>query len=269
VQHVDTKKLIHLFDKNLLNNNFHDGGAKSFIKLLWKLRWRFDKHVVKWVEQGDSSEKELMIGSVTKSNDYLSRTFNKETVDARTMLQSMLYHSQELITQHWLTPLLHKMSNEDDKDKLFTHLQLIDNHVIWATGEGDLAERMWKAMADFECNNPDWKILLQPLGTSFPHYWFYKLELVLWYYGRENDTKDLLSQVDERKLKTYRIRSKNSVEHITPQTKDFENDREKEVSDSCLDCFGNLALVAREFNSEAGNKSFGWLLDRFEPHVKE
>lgn len=224
--------------------------------MLWTLRWQFGKHVVKWVEQGDSSEKELVIGSIINSNDYLSRTFNKETVDARTMLQSMLYHSQALITQHWLTPFLHKMSETDDETALFKHLQHIDNRVIWAKGEGDLAERMWNAMDAFEDNNPDWKVLLQPLGTSFPHYWFYKLEFVLWYNWYKNKSEPLLKDMNEAKLKSYRIRSKNSVEHVSSQTEDESNVKDNEVSLKWKHQFGNLALVSREFNSEASNHEF-------------
>jgi hypothetical protein len=170
------------------------------------------------------------------------------------MLQSMLYHSQELITQHWLTPLLYKMSETDDETALFKHLQGIDNRVIWAKGEGDLAERMWNALNGFEDNKPDWKVLLQPLGTSFPHYWFYKLEFVLWYNWYKNKSESLLQDVNEAKLKSYRTRSKNSVEHVSAQTEKSGFSTKDHVFSK--DKFGNLALVSRESNSSYSHNTY-------------
>ena len=56
---------------------------------------------------------------------------------------------------------------------------------------------------------PDCSVLSESKGVGFPHYWFYKLEFVLWLSG-END-------MSQEQRKTFRITAKNSVEHISPQ----------------------------------------------------
>ena len=75
-------------------------------------------------------------------------------------------------------------------------------------------------------------------GTSFKHYWFQKLEYILW--------KDWQDKEDSR-FKNFRITSKNSIEHIHPQSK----------ADNIainVDDFGNLVLLSVAQNSEYSDK---------------
>jgi hypothetical protein len=51
----------------------------------------------------------------------------------------------------------------------------------------------------------------------------------------------------------YRLSRLNSIEHIQPQSKVDENDKEW---GSCVDMFGNLALVSNYMNSKLWNKDF-------------
>jgi len=82
-------------------------------------------------------------------------------------------------------------------------------------------------------------------GTSFKHYWFQKLEYVLWKNWSFEETLQ---------YKNYRISSKNSVEHIYPQHP--ENKIENPVlEDNFLNSFGNLVLLSVSQNSEYSNKS--------------
>lgn len=69
------------------------------------------------------------------------------------------------------------------------------------------------------------KYFSEPRGTSFEHYWFQKLEYVLWKAGDKTDDK----------LKRYRITSKNSVEHVHPQNEEHGRKLESEH----LNAFGN------------------------------
>jgi len=81
-------------------------------------------------------------------------------------------------------------------------------------------------------------------GTSFSHYWFYKLEYILWEKYRD--------QKDEA-WRAFRITAKNSVEHVSSQTPDeYDSNR----VDQALHSFGNLGLVSRSINSEYGNKPY-------------
>lgn len=81
-------------------------------------------------------------------------------------------------------------------------------------------------------NDRDW-------GTDFPHYWFYKLEFVLWH------EREVLGGGKE--WENYRITARNSVEHISPQNPRDEADR---LCVAELHHFGNLVLVTRGINSE-------------------
>ncbi|WP_417535145.1 HNH endonuclease family protein [Methylophaga sp.] len=81
----------------------------------------------------------------------------------------------------------------------------------------------------------------EPKGTAFEHYWFQKLEYILWKHGDKTDEK----------LKRYRITSKNSVEHVHPQNEEYKN----QMIQECLDAFGNLVLLSPGENSSYSNQA--------------
>jgi hypothetical protein len=90
------------------------------------------------------------------------------------------------------------------------------------------------------------KYLNEGNGTSFRHYWFQKLEYILW----KEFNKDT-SKKSDPKFTSYRITSKNSVEHVSPQNPEFEN----KIDEDILDDFGNLALLNVSQNSSYSNQS--------------
>jgi len=94
----------------------------------------------------------------------------------------------------------------------------------------------------FDYNN----YLKENQGTYFKHYWFQKLEYILWkeFYKDRKRTKD-------DKFIRYRITSRNSIEHIFPQHHKFE----KKLEEGSLHSFGNLALLNVSQNSSYSNKS--------------
>ena len=82
-------------------------------------------------------------------------------------------------------------------------------------------------------------------GTGFSHYWFYKLEYILWERHRQKKGEA---------WQNFRMTAKNSVEHVSPQKP--ESFDSNPVSAHVLDTFGNLALVSRSINSEYSNKPY-------------
>ena len=90
-------------------------------------------------------------------------------------------------------------------------------------------------------------MLKEAKGVGFHHYWFYKLEYLLW---KEWDN------TEDEKFKKYRITSKNSIEHISPQNHEFGKELEGESDFNWLDDFGNLGLLSVGQNSSYGNQSF-------------
>ena len=158
----------------------------------------------------------------------------------------MLYHSQQITTHYWLTPLLSYLHQFPGAAPL-PYLQHLDNHLLSVADDRTLAERT-RAFLDQPWleGKLDCAILTEPLGVAFPHYWFYKLEFILWLTNYPGLTEDQRG--------AFRITAKNSVEHVSPQTP-LKVDKNT-VSGTVRDQFGNLALVSRSINSEYSNLPF-------------
>lgn len=172
------------------------------------------------------------------------------------LLQSMLYHAQQITTQYWMTPLLAYMhqgsGSVSDYSSFLRHL---DNHLLCTDDARPLIERSREFLENPGRQNVlSCEILKHSLGTGFPHYWFYKLEFVLWFSEREHQ--------QDRRWKEFRFTAKNSVEHISPQNPQGV-DLHKVESDKVRDGFGNLALVSRSVNSAYGNLPFHEKRQRF------
>ena len=227
--------------------------VKAFIELLWKVRYAFDKFVIKWVneENEDIHSISFLYKQESKGNYYLQRR-KPESNEGFALLQSMLYHSQEMTTQYWLTPFLAKAINSNKKDELYAYLVALDNRLFTSSYSDKLIERTWREMNNHLVANIDLRKLYESSGVNFSHYWFYKLEFILWYL--------YASEKDER-WKKFRITAKNSVEHISPQhPKETDVNR---VSENMLNKLGNLALVSRSINSEYSNLPFNEKRQRF------
>jgi len=231
--------------------------VRTFIDLLWRLRVMFDERIIKWADQGD--EEAHLISAITVSTSsgkrYLSRSRETDAHRGFAMLQSMLYHSQEITTQYWLTPLLTFMHRHPQAGlpRCFEYLRHLDNHLLGSSGDEPLVVRSLAFMRDpwRRCELVHDKALAQPSGVKFAHYWFYKLEFVLWHQSKRTTER----------WKKFRLTAKSSVEHISPQT---PTDRDDNRVVDALDHFGNLALVSRSLNSEYGNLPYNEKRQRFQ-----
>lgn len=240
----------HFFDPEREPHRAMD--AALFICLLWEVRYCFDKHVIKWVE-ADGQEQHLIcpLGlNRTEEQPGLQR-HRPESNDEFTLLQSTLYHSQQITTHYWLTPLLdHLLRCRGSVEDHCAFLRHLENHLLCSVPDGrTLAERSWlflkEPQTELTLVKPSEVLTKPPLGTACPHYWFYKLEFVLWIRAYPGT---------DAYHKTFRVTAKNSVEHISPQSaQDYDSNV---VPVECLDFFGNLALVSRSLNSEFSNKTF-------------
>jgi hypothetical protein len=226
--------------------------AKRFIRLLWDVRVVFDLYIVKWVKTEDEGEihllKKLIKRNVYRKQTYYLRREKPLVNDGFTLLQSMLYHSQQITTHYWLTPLLNKALTCHDKTSLYAYLRELDNRLFSSTETGSLPERTWKYLGkELSIAKPNYNLDIynEKSGVEFPHYLFYKIDFVLWYYLK--DQKD-------SKWKSYRMTAKNSIEHVSPQTARRED--AYAISPENLNDFGNLVLVSRGINSEYGNNIY-------------
>ena len=258
------RELLTLFDEHFFQGSLKRAeDVRSFIKLLWRLRVIFDIHFIKWVDQGEEEVHLISNISVSTSSGkrYVSRSRETDSHRGFSLLQSMLYHSQEITTQYWVTPLLLYMyRNPGEKTetqvtkakRYFDYLRHLDNYLLGSAADESLVirtrtfmEKPWQRRnlvhkAELTCAN----------GVKFAHYWFYKLEFVLW-FQRKRETEG---------WKKFRLTAKSSVEHISPQT---PTERDSNQVDQALDCIGNLALVSRSLNSEYGNLPYNEKRQRF------
>jgi len=241
-------RLIEIF--NELTERKDKEEIKRFFHLLWDVRYLFDKYIVKWVSDIDTKSESLEILNYNKNEEgYYSRT--KYQKSSSLMLQSVLYFTGDYLRQYWLTSYLGDLEeNHNNKvptdNSLLLKLEAIDNSFSLNSSLTD-KEISWKYI-----NNESIATVFdiqhyfnESLGTGFKHYWFQKLEYILW--------KNWTDKEDE-KYKKYKITSKNSVEHIYPQNAE-NRIHHPEIDDKHLHSFGNLVLLSVSQNSEYSNKS--------------
>ncbi|MFD2438581.1 DUF262 domain-containing protein [Modicisalibacter luteus] len=191
------RELLQLFETHFFydaTDSEQSERCRSFIKLLWELRYLFDKHFIKWIDRGEEEIHMISPLSLSTSDGVpnLSRGRESEKQQGFGLLQSMLYHSQEITTHYWITPLLnfiHKTPQEPHN--YYEYLRHLDTYLLGSTIEGSLIERtrsfVEKPWARYELKHK--RELRKEHGVSFWHYWFYKLEFVLWYLRRSENSK--------------------------------------------------------------------------------
>lgn len=263
IQKILDKELLNIFDSFFFCDSNNEEDVKYFIELLWRVRYMFDKYIIKWVETDDGEIhliNQLYLNKNEQKNSQTLLRREAETNDGVALLQSMLYHSQQLTTHYWLTPYLYYLClNGGNNKKHYEYLRYLDNNLLSNRSEETLMKRTYKFIKDFSYReNYDYIELREAKGVGFSHYWFYKLEFVLWY---------LLKDKKDKRWKEFRFTAKNSVEHISPQHPK-EEDTNK-VSKDILDTFGNTSLVSRSINSEYSNLPYNEKRQRFFNKNKE
>lgn len=260
IKEVNEKELLKIFThKNKENDenkygefDFNYENVTKFLNLLWKVRFTFDEHIIKWVNIDDNSDEVHLICKIIDNVSSKSPSLQRDETEVSksfSLLQSMLYHTQPIINHYWLTPLLYKLVNNPQSNNE-EYLQNMDNHLFFPKKEGDLRNNTWLIMNNNDLKIEPYEKVLEQFDLidgkdyrQFSHYLFYKVEYILWF-------------LDKNRSNEFYFRAKNSVEHISPQTPNGNYKEDNLVSDNYLHSFGNLALVSRERNSEFGNKPF-------------
>lgn len=252
-----------------------------FIELLWEVRFMFDEYIIKWIKDESTDVLKLckMYEKKDDNNVYLYRQL-KSYLPELSQLQRLLYHSQEMRTFYWLTPVLYFLykyrdSLDTDNDLILSYLKYLDNHLfsIRLQEDSPLIERTSWFLDEISDGRigindryqPSTSPLKDSLGLQFPHYWFYKLEFILWLQLR-NKTEQVKRKLEkyEGDISAFKITAKNSLEHIAPQNP-VDSKQKSEVSDDkdLLNSFGNLALVSRSLNSSLSNSSYKLKREKF------
>ncbi|WP_374954009.1 MULTISPECIES: DUF262 domain-containing protein [Aliivibrio] len=248
---LHSDRLLEVFEPLI---NADEQSIKDFIEMLWQVRYQFDRWVVKWVKRDDSTESHLGLTYQSRSksngNYYINRTAKE--LSGIVLLQSVRNFTGERSAQYWITPfiteLIKKSIGSKQEKKALKLLERIDNRMSLAICSQK--EASFKQAKSKKPKIIEWvekiRYFSESNGTSFEHYWFQKLEYLLWKHL--NSSESILSSVEVLKFKRYRITSKNSIEHIHPQNN-------SKLSHDWLHHFGNLVLLSPGENSTYSDKA--------------
>lgn len=248
---LHSERLLEVFEP-LINGD--EQAVKQFIETLWKVRYQFDRWVVKWVERDDASEELLALTyqhlSESKGKRYINR--KQKDIGELVLLQSVRNFTGERSAQYWLTPFISGLIRSSIKQdpEAIELLENIDNKMSLSVDTQK--EASFALAGNSEPNCQSWQsqstYFEQSLGTSFEHYWFQKLEYLIWKQMKASESS--LSSEELYKFKKYRITSKNSVEHVHPQNDEYKS----ELAYETLNSFGNLVLLSPGENSSYSNQ---------------
>ena len=250
---LHSDRLLEVFEPLI---NADEQSIKDFIEMLWQVRYQFDCWVVKWVKRDDSTEPHLGLTYQSRSksngNYYINRTAKE--LSGIVLLQSVRNFTGERSAQYWITPfiaeLIKKSIGSKEGRKALRLLERIDNRMSLAICSQK--EASFKQAISKKPQRIEWaeqaKYFNESNGTSFEHYWFQKLEYILW--KRLDSSESTLSAVEAAKFKKYRITSKNSVEHVHPQNEEYKS----KLPYKTLNAFGNLVLLSPGENSTYSNQ---------------
>lgn len=242
--------LLKEFDKI---SKFDINFAKDFIKDMLKFRLIFDYFVFK---------RDVLDEPYFRDMRDKESFFNIRDSKALQMIELLFNHTaQNYKAQEWVQEVVRYV-----KDNLLNN----ENFDLISELENKDKERMLNLLFKNKEKTLNQEILDEKFkeilnnGTDTPHYFFYKLDYLLWKNFDNYFKGDRYQIVKER----YYLTRLNSIEHIQPQSEaigDFEgfydddkNNDDKKDNDKKkrrIDHFGNLALISGGRNSSLGNKS--------------
>lgn len=249
---LHSDRLLEIFDP-LINSD--ERTVKNFIEMLWQVRYQFDKWVIKWLEKDDAPDAHLALAHVSrtfsKGRYYLNRS--PKPLNDLVMLQSVRNFTGERSAQYWLTPfiasLISKETDSIQDKRVIKILERIDNQMSLTLDTQK--EASFKLAKQENPTTKSWGEQVgyfnESHGIGFEHYWFQKLEYILWKSLKNSD----LPKKDSLKFEQYRITSKNSVEHVHPQQEEYGS----KLNETPLNSFGNLVLLSPGDNSSYSNQS--------------
>ena len=264
---VNDKYLLDFFHKDKAHNEFlfDKNLAKEFMELMLKLRIFFDYFIIK----RDEEDKPII--------------FRNDDNNLKMIELLFINSAPQYFAQHWIGVFLKwlyenrsNLLDIDEKatfknqgaikfletfDKEFALIRLNDEKIFEFIDKKieDIKEKEVEIKKDLD------EILNKVLnkGTLTPHYWFYKLDYLLWknYCWNQNfsnkfeeNEKFKYSNIKEQ----FRLTRLHSIEHIHPQSKKetWECNKCEGCEENCIDCFGNLALISNHLNSALLDKDY-------------
>ena len=249
---LDDKKLISIFSE--CYKAASDKDVKDFIMKLLKIRYLFDKYVIKrkfekWgLKQIKLSGKDQMYyGSTFRKIDNEEENFEKDVI----MLQAMFHVSlPSQIYKHWLSAVLlyayhtTNITSSDFSNYLWSLAKsyMLDRYLAKEDSVHSFEEIIYynykHRLPQNNSNNIDWSNInidiVKKVGEKVENFVFNFYDFILW---------------KEQKTLDFEFAYRTSVEHFYPQHP-IDN---KLIEFEYLHSFGNLCLVSNSMNSKFSN----------------
>ena len=192
-------------------------------------------------------------------------------------LERMFYYTSEYDKPEFIAALLAFLDknslveyNDENAQKAIKFLEQLDNKLaksaLDSSGDRKVVETINNVIEKIYNGENLEAPMLEKIdssfldkGTSVPHYWFYRLEYMLWrdfnsLSACDTCADDIKKVFPKFNRDEYLIKSQDTVEHMWA-TNLQENNK-------ALDDFGNLALIRKDFNSSLSDYNFGEKLKR-------
>ena len=247
---LDDKRLLDTFNIFLENGNVDKEKIKNFVKSfsynLLKIRFLFDKYIIKREFEDESNDWSLQQLKLYKDKDGKQRPnyinsfeSNEDNINRKILMLLSMFHTSypSLIYKNWLNDVLKYLYDEYSNENSIN---------------AEDYKKTLKVLAKERYDNiikENGKDILDS-GTSVPHFIFNYLDYLLW----ENDCYEKYLGNDKtfiEKIKKFKFTFRSSVEHYYPQNP-LNGETLKE---DMLNNFGNLCLISRSKNSKLSNNT--------------
>lgn len=192
-------------------------------------------------------------------------------------LQRLFYYTSEYDKPEFIAALLAFLDknspdgcNDKNTQKVIEFLEQLDNELAKSALKKNESRKIVETINDVIGKIYKGESLETPVlekidskfldtGTAVPHYWFYRLEYLLWrdfnsLSACDTCADDIKKVFPKFNRDEYLIKSQDTVEHMWATNLQENNE--------ALDDFGNLALIRKDFNSSLSDYDFGEKLKR-------
>lgn len=248
---LDDKRLIEIFNTVIDYYKKEDKQCefvKKFIIALLKLRYLFDRYIIKREHVGDRENWSVKRLKKSNSNTYYVNTFgdDDDTEDDHSkeirMLEAMFHVSAPTqIYKHWLNAALYNVytNSQINAEKLHKMLYqlactyMLDRYLCEEPVEFETI--IYKNGSNAQNHIIHWENIDRGCGVE--NYVFNFYDFITW---KENGNK----------YQDFEFTYRTSVEHFYPQ---HPMDGNQRLDKDTLDLFGNLCLISNSMNSKFNN----------------
>ena len=264
---LDDKRLLELFAPYLKNSENNKEFVKSFGYNLLKVKFFFDKYIIKreFAKGSDRwSLKQLKWYEQNKNANYINTFGSGENNDDENreilMLLSMFHVSNPtLVYKHWLYAAL-KYVFENENITAGSYKQYLEELAkaflydrFIASEPKDYFEIIYTNNGQSQSKNSKIDNAKLNQGTSVENFTFNYLDYLLWQNyrnGKEYFKIESENPFEDSRIKEFEYTFRSSVEHYYPQHPIEGNPK---IDEKWLNHFGNLCLISTSKNSRLSN----------------